>query len=1073
MTLEAIARLLNVRKEERWLVAKLFWMQFFQGAGTAFFFTSAYATFLSRHEVSDLTFVYICTSLALWLTGYIYSKLEHRYSIANLSKYIIYFMAGSILLIRLFGYTLPIPRFDYFVLIWFNVLYLLSNLEFWGIAALVFEVRQSKRLFSIISAGDIPAKFIGYTLASLTVSYVGTANLLIPAFLCMLASLPFLNKIIRAGTLHVHEEHHTHNDAHEHAHKESLAVGFIKRFTSNRLIFWLAILAFIMSVCIVVANFSFYSKIKEAYHDDIDFAVFIGAFLAVIRICALIVKLLFTGKLLTTIGVKKSLLFTPIIFAACIVMVIAFRYSLGEGNAVLYMFGATCIVLDVLKTAINSPVFLSVMQPLGTHDRLRSHNIVKGIMDPFAYLFSGVLLFELIQIQHGIDIIALAYFLLGFAVLWIISIFFLDREYYNTVLKAITSKFYTSADLSLDEPETLSLIRKKLLDANEPEVIHILRLIRFRNIGVLDEQLLSHLLKHPSDNVKDELLVLFQEGLIEINTAAIKEILLHKNIRAAVKHSAFAAICKKGNEDDFVFANINNADAFIGSEALGTLLSNANGKYYHEVAKIVIEKCTAANSKERIIAAAAIAKAKQPLFRDQLITLVNDTDETVAVAAISEAGKWPDVQIVETLLSRLKQHDKAVYKALLQNGELAVPVITGYLRSKEAGFEERRQLIRICGIIGGHAGINNLAELYHTLPEHTNTITKAIYHGRQKAGTGSHLQLQTVAENAIANAATILQLQKKAAEHTTGLPLISNSLAIELQEIRDNVLYLFAILFKDQEIDKIRRSLSVDNKEQNANAFEMLEMAVPRKLSHDFIIIYEKGDIEHRISQLNHKQALSIQTQDDIPAHILSSTHTPFFDWSKACAAYTLHKAQMNYDAALLKKYLFAENILLKETVHFTLNNVMTNKLLLLEKVLVLKSTSIFSETPEHILADLAPLMQEVEYKEGERIFEENAIGDSMYIIYQGSVRIHKGETTLIIFDKENDIFGELSLFDAEKRSASATAFTDCYLFKIDQLPFYELLETRPEIIKGAVKMLCKRLRAQNERTVLLQNTGK
>lgn len=1072
MTLEAIARLLNVRKEERWLVAKLFWMQFFQGAGTAFFFTSAYATFLSKHEVSDLTFVYICTSLALWLTGYVYSKLEHKYSIADLSKYIIYFMAGSILLIRIFGYTLPIPRFDYFVLIWFNVLYLLSNLEFWGIAALVFEVRQSKRLFSIISAGDIPAKFIGYTLASLTVSYVGTANLLIPAFICMLASLPFLNKIVKAGTLHIQEEHHSHHNEHDHGHKESMIGGFIKRFTSNKLIFWLAILAFIMSVCIVVANFSFYSKIKEAYHDDIDFAVFIGAFLAIVRICALIVKLLFTGKLLTTIGVKKSLLFTPIIFAACIVMVIAFRYSLGEGNAVLYMFGATCIVLDVLKTAINSPVFLSIMQPLGTHDRLRSHNIVKGIMDPFAYLFSGVLLFELIQIQHGIDIIALAYFLLGFALLWIISIFFLDREYYSTVLKAITSKFYTSADLSLDEPETLSLIRAKLLDANEPEVIHILRLIRFKNIGVLDEQLISRLLKHPSDNVKDELLVLFQAQLIQISTPDIITILNNEHIRTDVRHKAFSAICSKAGEEEFVFANVGNKDPFFQSEALGTLLSDEKGIYYKEAVQIVNGKCVGTDT-ERKVAATAIAKARHSTLKEQLIKLVNDSNETVAAAAIDAAGKWPDELVIKTLLGQLKQQDKAVYKALLQNNPVAVPVIADYIRSGAASFEERRQLIRICGIIGDDAGMNMLSSLYNIFPEHTNTITKAIYHGREKAVMVAQPQLQNIAEQAIANAATILQLQHKVDGYTTRLSLISNALSIELQEIRDNVLYLFAMLFKDQEINKIRRSLSVNNKEQNANAFEMLEMAVPRKLSHDFIVVYEKGDIEHRISQLYNKRALQISAPQDIPANILNNTQIPFFDWSKACAAYTLHKEEMHYDEALLKKYLFTENIVLKETVHFTLNKVMTNKLLLLEKVLVLKSTSIFAETPEHILADLAPLMQEVEYKEGQPIFEENAIGDSMYIIYQGSVRIHKGETTLVIFDKENDIFGELSLFDAEKRSASATAYTDCYLFKIDQLPFYELIETRPEIMKGAVKMLCKRLRAQNERTVQLQNAGK
>ena len=141
------------------------------------------------------------------------------------------------------------------------------------------------------------------------------------------------------------------------------------------------------------------------------------------------------------------------------------------------------------------------------------------------------------------------------------------------------------------------------------------------------------------------------------------------------------------------------------------------------------------------------------------------------------------------------------------------------------------------------------------------------------------------------------------------------------------------------------------------------------------------------------------------------------------------------------------------------------DKLLLLEKVLVLKSLAIFKETPETILSELAPLMQEEEAEAGTVLFKEGDVGDCMYIIYKGDVKIHKGSTTLAILT-EKDVFGELSLLDSETRSATATADTDCFLFKIDQEPFYELLESRPEIAKGFIKILCQRLRAQNERSV-------
>lgn len=141
-----------------------------------------------------------------------------------------------------------------------------------------------------------------------------------------------------------------------------------------------------------------------------------------------------------------------------------------------------------------------------------------------------------------------------------------------------------------------------------------------------------------------------------------------------------------------------------------------------------------------------------------------------------------------------------------------------------------------------------------------------------------------------------------------------------------------------------------------------------------------------------------------------------------------------------------------------------TNRLLLIEKVLVLKSLNLFKDTPENILADLAPLMKEIQFEQGTEIFKEGDTGDSMYIIERGHIKIHKGNTTLAIL-KDKEVFGELSLLDADTRSATATADTDCTLYKIDQEPFYELLDERPEVARGFIKILCQRLRVMNEKT--------
>ncbi len=148
------------------------------------------------------------------------------------------------------------------------------------------------------------------------------------------------------------------------------------------------------------------------------------------------------------------------------------------------------------------------------------------------------------------------------------------------------------------------------------------------------------------------------------------------------------------------------------------------------------------------------------------------------------------------------------------------------------------------------------------------------------------------------------------------------------------------------------------------------------------------------------------------------------------------------------------------------MKNAEAGNLLLIEKVLILKSLNIFKDTPENVLAEVAPLMNEIEYEEGARIFEEGVVGDCMYIIYKGKIKIHKKNHILAILN-EKEVFGELSLLDAETRSASAVAETDCLLFKIEQEPFYDLMEARPEVAQGIIKMLCKRLRIQNEKSMV------
>ncbi len=137
----------------------------------------------------------------------------------------------------------------------------------------------------------------------------------------------------------------------------------------------------------------------------------------------------------------------------------------------------------------------------------------------------------------------------------------------------------------------------------------------------------------------------------------------------------------------------------------------------------------------------------------------------------------------------------------------------------------------------------------------------------------------------------------------------------------------------------------------------------------------------------------------------------------------------------------------------------------------LLKNTRIFRHLDEAEINRLIPIMQEVHYKKDEIIFSEGDVGDALYIIGQGSVRVEKqdlqqSEEILAIL-RNGESFGEISLVDQEVRSASCLANEDSVLLRLTRENFEQVVhQDRDMALKacqGMVQILCERLRATNE----------
>ncbi len=136
--------------------------------------------------------------------------------------------------------------------------------------------------------------------------------------------------------------------------------------------------------------------------------------------------------------------------------------------------------------------------------------------------------------------------------------------------------------------------------------------------------------------------------------------------------------------------------------------------------------------------------------------------------------------------------------------------------------------------------------------------------------------------------------------------------------------------------------------------------------------------------------------------------------------------------------------------------------LITIEKVIILKSVSIFSDISERGLIDVAAILEEIQAEAEQTIFEKGDSGNSLYIIVEGKMRVHDGEKTIATLGP-GEVFGELAALDPEPRMASVTATEPALLLRMGHAEQDELMAEHPEVAFGIIRVLCRRLRQQSK----------
>jgi len=584
---------------------------------------------------------------------------------------------------------------------------------------------------------------------------------------------------------------------------------------------------------------------------------------------------------------------------------------------------------------------------------------------------------------------------IGLGIAWLMVILRLSGKYISALKQAITRRRLGDSPFVLADPDSIALLRSRLQDAHPGVVIYALDRLEALGGQALGDELPS-LIRHPAPEVRREAFVRIERQRPQHVLQAVQNQLSVETI-PSVRESALRALGALANgEPLFELTNaLNETDAYSLRGALVGLLKYGNASAAEQR---LDDYLASPSSADRILAIQVVGEANRRAFYPQLIAAC-DSPETSRAAglALTEIGAevLPEIKAAFSQPDAPRQRLLTLSKTLGRVGEAQAQDILLSRVSAPDG-ELRSQIL---------SALNQ--SKYHT--KDAVAIRRAV-----KA------EAEQVAWVCAA------QVDLGATDQTA---LLLASLDQMLAETRDRVLLLLSFAFDTHSILQVREALRAGSANQLSYALEIADTQLPVDWKQMVMPLLENLTAQERYQRLAALFPQTKQRPEERLAALSEDSHLPF--WVRACAEYALAHDNPQGDTAMLS---------------------------IVEKVLILKTVTMFSQTPDNVLADVANLLEDMDVSENETIFEQGDPGDSLYVIVDGKVRVHDGDR-LLNYLGESDVFGEMALLDPEPRLASVTTVEPTRLFRLDQAPFYELMAERPEVATGIIRVLAGHLR--------------
>jgi hypothetical protein len=588
-----ILRIVNLRPEEGERTFLMFLFYTITSIGMVWLEQAVVALFLERCGTENLPFIYIASAVMGAGLGFLYSWLQKNFALRSVFIIITLLMSLPLIIFRIAIDVEIIAVAVIFILrLWLDAQSILNDLNTQVAANQIFNIREIKRSYPIISSGLLLGDVVaGFSLSLILIPLIGVENIMWVASVMILLGggvLFYLTKKYKQAfpDTPVREIEEIQSSYASKKTDKSLRKYIIPLF-----------IFFIMGeILYLLVEFQYLGELDTQY-TGADMATFLGLYSGILGIVELATQWFVSSRAVERLGVFVAAMFLPISLSVLGVITLILNQFLGFDAAIsaaqIIFWGSIILRFfdELLRYTLIAGIEPFLFQPLPNEIRGSTQTFVQGVAQPIATGLTGLIILVGInllkwgfpgktpdsfrELQGGIFIAAIVIF----STVWALSALFLRSTYVSLLVQGAEQGRlgFGDVDLKAFKRAILESLAKKTTEADQKSCIQLLERIDPMNAGevlspllttlspALQKQSLTAMLKNPTVNYRLEVQKLVEKkppievlGLalrylwlseVDLNPQILKPY-LNDRVDAVVRGTAASLLFRQGNNQE-------------------------------------------------------------------------------------------------------------------------------------------------------------------------------------------------------------------------------------------------------------------------------------------------------------------------------------------------------------------------------------------------------------------------------------------------------------------------------------------------------------------------------------------